>query len=367
MAGNKTNRPETTGALHREAAMWFERIHAEEASTDDLGEWQRWLASSKANQQAFGRVEDFWRLAGELEKPPWATQFELDVDTYDGTTPIASWRRRSAPKRRSYLWSVAASLVVLTVCAALYVLLFRGLPGSSDFAVFETASGEHRDIMLSEGTKVLLGAQSTISVSFTDEARNVVVDSGEVFFTVTPDKTWPFVVRAGARTITAIGTAFNVANLQGRVVVTVAEGSVEVANIRAPAAEAPETADKTAPESTPAPPPTRVEAGQRLAYGKMPTDVQTADPEIALAWRQGRLEYLNEPLRFVIPDVARYTNRQLVITDPAVEEMLYTGAVLQDEVDDWLTSLTDALPIEIVRIGENRVILQGRADAQERE
>lgn len=364
MADNGTKGLETTSALRREAAMWFERIHAEEVSTEDLGEWQRWLATSKVNHQAFGRIEEFWRRAGELEKPPWATSFELDVDTYDGTTPVASWRRGSAPRRRSYLWSVAASLVVLT---ALYVLLLRGLPGSSDFAVFETASGEHRDIMLSEGTKVLLGAQSTISVSFTDEARNVVIDSGEAFFTVAPDRTWPFVVRAGARTITAIGTAFNVQNLQGRVVVTVAEGSVEVANIRAPAAETPGSAEKAAPESTLAPPPTRVQAGQRLAYGKMPTDVQPVDTERVLAWRQGRLEYMGEPLKFVIPDVARYTDRQIVMTDPAVEEMLYTGSVMEDDVEDWLTSLGDIFAIDIVRINENRVVLQARAEAQEGE
>lgn len=366
MADNGTKGLETTSALRREAAMWFERIHAEEVSTEDLGEWQRWLATSKANHQAFGRVEDFWRRAGELEKPPWATSFELDVDTYDGTTPIALWRRGQAPGRRAPFWALAASLGVLIVAFGLYLLVFRGISGWPDFTVFETASGEHRDITLSDGTKVLLGAQSTISVDFNDEARNVVVDSGEAFFEVAPDKSWPFVVRAGTGTITAVGTSFNVENLQGRVVVTVAEGSVEVVSIRA-RAKVGAAAATAAADSAPAPIPTRVEAGQRLAYGKMPIDVQPVDTERVLAWRQGRLEYLGEPLKFVIPDVARYTDRQLVITDPAVEEMLYTGSVMEDDVDDWLTSLGDIFPIDVVRISDNRVVLQARAEAQEGE
>ncbi len=366
MAANETKGLETTSALHREAAIWFERIHAEEASTEDLGEWQRWLMSSTANQQAFRRVEDFWRRAGELEKPPWATPFELDVDTYDGTMPIASCRRGPAPHRRGSFWALAASLGVLAVALGLYLLVFRGISGWPDFTVFETASSEHRDITLSDGTKVLLGAQSTISVDFTDEARNVVVDSGEVFFNVAPDNTWPFVVRAGAGTITAVGTAFNVENLQGRVVVTVAEGSVDVVSIRAPA-EMGTLAATPAHDSAPAPIPTRVEAGQRLVYGKMPIDVQPVDTERVLAWRQGRLEYMGEPLKFVIPDVARYTDRQIVITDPAVEEMLYTGSVMEDEVDDWLTSLGNIFPIDIARINENRVVLQARTAPQEGE
>lgn len=366
MAGNKSNRPEGSGALLREAATWFERIHAEEVATEDLGEWQRWLASSSANQQAFSAIEDFWRRAGELEKLPWATQFELDVDTYDSTTPVAAWRQRPAPRRRSHLWTFAAAFGGVAACVAVYVLVDRGFSGPPELAVFETASGEHRQIALPDGTNVLLGARSTISVTLTDEARNVVVDRGEVFFDVASDKSWPFVVRAGATTITAVGTAFNVQNLEGRVVITVAEGAVEVANIRARA----ETADapqRMASESAPAVQPRRVKAGERLAYGAVATEVQPVDPEMALAWRKGRLQYLNEPLRFVIPDVARYTNRQLVITDPAVEELLYTGSVMQDQIDDWLTSLGDIFPIDIERIGENRVVLQGRGTTQQGE
>lgn len=353
MVGNETKRPDSNGASRREAAVWFERIHTEDASTGDIGEWQRWMASSRANQEAFGRIEDFWRSAGAIEKPPWPTPFELEVDTYDGSAPITAWRRGPLRKRRTYLWSLAASLAVFA-CAALYLLL-RGFSGPSELAVFETASREHRSISLTDGTKVLLGAQSTMSVDFTDEARNVVVDSGEVFFTVARDRSRPFVVRAGAGTITAVGTAFNVENLQGTVVVTVAEGSVDVLSVRAPAAAAGQGA-----ESTPAPVPRRVQAGERLAYGKVATDVQPVDTERTLAWREGRLEYMGDPLKLVIPDVARYTDRQLVIADPRIEEILYTGSVMTDDVDDLLTSLSDAFDIEVVRVGEDRILLRMR-------
>ncbi len=366
MRGNETKRLETTSTLQREAATWFERIHAEEVSTEDLGEWQRWLMTSTANQQAFGQIEDFWRRAGEIEEPPWASRFELDVDTYDGTISVAAWRRGSEPRRRSSWRTLAAAFGGAAACAALYLLVFGDFTRVSEFTVFETASGEHREISLPEGTKVLLGAQSSISVNLTDEVRNVVVDRGEVYFDVASDRSWRFVVRAGAGTITAIGTAFNVQNLEGRVVITVAEGVVEVTNVRAPAGTA-DSSRKTASESAPSVLPKRVRAGERLAYGEMATDVQPVDPEMALAWRKGRLQYLNEPLKFVIPDVARYTNRQLVITDPTVEELLYTGSVMQDQIDDWLTSLGDIFPVDIERIGENRVLLMARAATEKDE
>lgn len=363
MVGNETKRPDSNAAPRREAAVWFERIHAEDVSTEDIGEWQRWLASSPANRDAFGRIEDFWRRAGELEKPPWPTQFEIDVDTYDGTAPVADWGRVPVRKRRTYLWTLAASLAAVAVSVAVYSLVSRSISGSSDLAVFETALGEHREIALPDGTKALLGARSTMSVDFTDEARNVVVDSGEVFFTVVRDRSRPFVVRAGAGTITAVGTSFNVENLQGTVVVTVAEGSVDVLSVRAPAAAPTEQSA----ESTPAPVPRRVQAGERLAYGKIATDVQPVDTERTLAWREGRLEYMGDPLKLVIPDVARYTDRQLVITDSTVEEILYTGSVMTDDVDDWLTSLSDVFAIEVVRVGDDRVLLQARKPVERNE
>jgi len=361
------NTPEIGDELRREAAVWFERIHSDDVSTEELAEWQRWVATSPAHQRAFKDLEDFWRIAEKLEEPAWPTSFELDVDTYDASTPIEAWRQRPRPQarrdRRYLHWpALAAAFVGAAACVAAYLFVFRGFGGSTEVAVFQTASREHREVVLKDGSQLLLGAKTSISINFSDEARNVVVDSGEAYFDVAKDKARPFIVRAGTGTITATGTAFNVEYVEGRVDVIVSEGSVEVLDINLPASSDSAGQEGAGPMA-PAPQPTRVEAGQRFVYGATTvSEVKAVDTARVLAARKGRLEYLGEPLKFVVADVGRYTDRQLVITDPAIEEMLYTGVFLESEADDWLASLPDTYPqVEVVRLGDKRVVLQLRA------
>lgn len=359
--------PEIGDELRREAAVWFERIHSDDVSTGDLAEWQRWIATSPAHQRAFKDLEDFWRIAGKVTQAPWPSTFDLEVDTYDGSTTIEEWRARPQarrPERRYLHWpALVAAFVGAAACVAVYLIIYRGFGGSSEIAVFQTASGEHRHVVLKDGSKVLVGAKSSVSVNLTDEARNVVVDTGEAYFEVAKDKSRPFIVRAGTGTITATGTAFNVEYVEGRVDVIVSEGTVEVLDISLPASNNSAVEEGAGP-AKPAPQPTRVEAGQRFAYGtSTASEVKAADTGLVLAARKGRLEYSGESLKYVVADVERYTDRQLVITDPAIEELLYTGVFLESEAEDWLASLPDTYPqIEVARIGDKRIVLQLRAE-----
>jgi transmembrane sensor len=357
MKSKEGTTPRASEALKREAAVWFELIHSDEPSTEALAQWQRWMAEPE-HRQAFRQVEDLWRAAGHIKNPPWATLAEMQADEYEGVQSVAKWNAQAearAPKQR--LWTLAAGVGAIAAGVTLYFMYFAnaGLPGAATQSV-QTAAIEHRDVTLPDGTRVTLGARSAISVAFTDSERGVRVERGEVFFNVASDKSWPFVVRAGERTITAIGTAFNVVQQGDRFEVTVAEGVVDVVEL----APSPRGADRAAAQ-VPARK-ERLKAGQRLSSERGASAIETVNIEEALTWIAGRRTYLNEPLRNVIPDIARYTNRTLVISDPAIEQMLYTGTVMQGGVDDWLTGLGHAFPeIEILQAGDNQTILRLKA------
>ncbi|NJO12904.1 MAG: hypothetical protein HC872_04920 [Gammaproteobacteria bacterium] len=139
-----------------------------------------------------------------------------------------------------------------------------------------------------------------------------------------------------------------------------AEGTVDVAGSMdaAPVAEVRLLSGATY-EQPPAP--VRLAAGQRIVYGEaQPPRIESIDPAYALAWRDGRLAFLDEPLKYVIQDVARYTELRLLIRDAAIEEMRYTGTLMQNEVDDWLISLQQVFPILVERVAADRAILQLR-------
>jgi transmembrane sensor len=340
MSGKLYAQSDTPATLLREAADWFVRIHAEEVTTQDLGAWQLWLAQAPENRRAFQNIEDLWRDAGEVQTRSWPLPKELSDDHYRGQQPVEDWLTRKRAARVMHSWrrplAIAATVAVLAISAGLVFWLQAELRPVPDVASLATTRAEERQVSLSDGSRLTLGAQSKVDIDLSRTARNVSIDSGEAFFKVAREQR-PFVVHAGQGTITAIGTAFNVRHLDGRIVVTVAEGRVKVDAGRDVA---------------------YVSAGEQLAYGAAARaqTVRSVDPAVATSWRDGKLKYLNEPLRFVIADVNRYASKRVVIADPAVGDLLYTGTILPDELEDWLTSIREAFPVDVREEPETAVL-----------
>ena len=69
----------------------------------------------------------------------------------------------------------------------------------------------------------------------------------------------------------------------------------------------------------------------------------------AASWRNGILKYEREPLSAVAADLNRYSPRKIVITDPAIAQLPFTGTVFSTSIDDALQALTDVFPIVLVK------------------
>jgi transmembrane sensor len=80
----------------------------------------------------------------------------------------------------------------------------------------------------------------------------------------------------------------------------------------------------------------------------------------ATAWRNDRLEFIDEPLSVVIANLNRYSPRQLHIADADLDKLSYTGTIRTDAIDSWLGALPQVFPLR-VSTGGNQVIL---SDAQ---
>jgi transmembrane sensor len=226
--------------------------------------------------------------------------------------------------------------------------------------VYETHASEHHDARLPDGSQLSLGAKSLVWIRYGDQERTVTLERGEAFFEVAKDEERPFVVRAGDATITAVGTAFNVRKTGERVLVAVSEGVVRVkpsAPDRGPVD--PRTASQA---SVPPVPEQRVAAGEQITLGGMQTasKVRSVDAEATAAWRGGRLEYLGEPLKYVLADVNRYSAEAISLGDPEAGELLVTGTVYESDVSAWLDSLEEILPVTVQKRGGERVVLTRR-------
>lgn len=349
--------------LLRRAAEWFLELRSDNVSGERIAEWQQWLAENAANRKAFEHIESFWRLSTSIPAS-WPTDAEVARDDYLGTENITAWRARNSaagvPRGRRSTRYPASVLVAagLSVLAVLYWPALSVLLQGGARITVHTQVGETRSITLPDGSVLSASGDTSLVATLLKHSRTVTLERGETFFHVAKDRTRPFIVRAGRMTVTAVGTAFDVRRTRGAVVVAVAEGVVRVATHPLP-----DRSGSTHPSPTPSEPLTsQLRAGQLLSVepSGAPAEITAVDPTSVAGWREGRLQYMNEPLEVIVADLARYSDRRILITDPHVAGLRVTGVVFEQNVDGWLSSLEATFPIRVIRSPDGGVTIESR-------
>lgn len=350
-----------------EAAEWFIDIHdVEDPSPELLQEWMRWMEASETHRLAFNAVEQAWRdAAASLPIGPTSTEVATADDDYDGSVSVETWRARHAQRkiptvsrrgswnRRRYTWLGAATVAAIGAMALVIAPRLQSLiskPAAADS--FATRTGEQMQVTLPDGSQVNLGARSRLTVAYTHGARDVRLEAGEAFFAVQKDATRPFRVHVLDGVVTAVGTAFDVRATNDRVLVSVAEGTVQVNGA------APTMSGRTLPSfvgsgiQTPAV--ARLKRGEAMSFSSgadgralEPAHVIHVDPAEPARWRDGWLVYRDEPLRDVLADIGRYTDRDIIVAESLSMNTHFTGTVFKDGIIEWLQSLPNAFPVTV--------------------
>ena len=232
---------------------------------------------------------------------------------------------------------------------------------SEPIQVASQAKAPVREARLSDGSTVQLAPQSTVSLNYTKESRALELETGEAHFSVAVDEDRPFIVAAGPVRVRAVGTAFNVRRAGERVVVTVIEGKVDVYRLRDSTAS--DSRGERRSETAPSRDAVTVTSGGQVRWDEeQPGPALSAvDPAQALSWREGRLAYAREPLRAVVSDLNRYSDRPVVIRDEAVGRLRVTGTVFTDATGAWLATLPNSLPVRVKVENDSYVILSSES------
>ena len=344
--------------LHATAADWLARITDPDASESDFREWQEWLGADPVHVHAYEKMERVWALSAQLSPVVALPQAEaganvdaFNVDVRDAQviqmpTPVPV----TAPARERFrAFAIAASVAVVVVAGFVTWIVQRSVPD-----VFETATSEQRSLKLADGSQVILGAETRVDVNLGEKRRALELERGVAYFKVAHDTSRPFVVSGHGHTIEAVGTAFAVDSKPERVVVTVTEGTVRVR--RSPTSGIAGSGRESM----------LIHAGQRASVDNsgIRCIVISDASGTALGWRDGRLEYLREELRFVIADVNRYTNRKIVLDGAGIGALEFTGTVFLEHLDEWLTTLPGSFPLKIANDDAQHVVLRASGQAQ---
>ena len=333
----------TSDAIREAAARWLTRLQSVETPLETtLSEWQQWMALDPRHAQEFQALEGVWQQFGTLPRPALVPQAMLESDEYDGSLSVAEWNASGEHQRarRRFVGLALAASIVLTV-VGLVALRFVD---AAAVEVFETRVGENRSVTLADGSRVSMGGHSRVEVQLGSERRELNLVRGEALFAVATDSLRPFSVHAGRAVVTAVGTQFDVQRTADRVVVSVVEGRVRVQPLRAVVPMA--WLDPVVP-SVARGAPTELEANHRATVDRRGMAAATALPSISIAtaWQSGRLSFDDEPLRYVVEVVNRYSRKRIVIADVELAELRVSGTVLGDHIEGWVASLDTAFGI----------------------
>jgi transmembrane sensor len=214
---------------------------------------------------------------------------------------------------------------------------------------FSTVKGEHRCETLPDASRACLNTASVIRYSYSRNARNVELVSGEVAFEVHGDGR-PFDVLAGGMLVHDLSTSFDIRKKGGSVLVTILDGRVKIV---APIDQdsrlkfgqvQPEEAWQAAPE---------YHRLQQLefdeAIGKLHERHGLSERELAqlLAWQRGRIDLTNKPLNEALEEFARYQPiEEFNFQDKKLRQLRVGGELEATHLMDFLDSLAKVYGIQ---------------------
>ena len=317
------------------AVDWFAKLQGE-PDAEAWAAFQAWLEHDPGHRDAYDIVEGLWL---DLEESAVAGSA---ADSAAEVVPFPSPRRGDAARRgasRRLFWGAGLSAAAAAAIAA--VIPFGGATPS--LTTYSTVRGQTQAVTLADGSHLTLGSATTLKVRLSRRERQVALIDGEASFDVSHDPSRHFVIAAGDREVTVVGTEFDVVRHSGRLTVTVRRGVVMVAPM-AGGADA-----------------NRLVRGDALrhAEGASSSTVARVDPDDAFAWREGRLIYRQAPMSQVAEDLSRYFAVP-VIVDPGAADARVSGVLPIGSQAEMIRRLELFAPID-AQSAADKIVLKARS------
>jgi transmembrane sensor len=331
--------PKPDGGADEAAAFWDARLRNPDCTPAERAAFEAWRAGDPANAAAFEKLQQALdALRAAASRPELRAMRDAALRTR--RTPRTAWVTGLAAALLIAIsagWSALPQETKWSVIAALGFGEPQSTGGWPALAAktFATAIGGRSTITLDDGSRVTLNTQSRIETHFSKARRDVTLVAGQALFEVAHDATRPFVVTAGDRQVTAIGTAFDVRLEPTGVRVVLVEGRVAVDE----RADGP-IASLLGTERR------ELVAGQEyVSKAKSANIVRAADVNEAILWRDGRVAFNDVPLTQAIAEMNRYATGALVVADPSMARLRVNGVFRTGETRAFVNALEEYFPI----------------------
>ena len=246
--------------------------------------------------------------------------------------------------KRLYRWASSVAAILLSAIL-IGGILFLDIKikgnGITNLTEISAPEGKIRRIQLDDGTSVWMNPGSSLiySSAFGQKKIRDVRLWGQAFFEVAKDEEHPFILQLGDIGVKVTGTSFNASNYKddSQVEVVLKTGHVNLFRGYYNDAEKFVT----------------LEPGQMAEYnkGNARFTVREVDVDKYTAWMNGMLIFRDDLMSEVFRQLERWYNIKIVVTDPQINNYLYTATIKNESLAQILKLLeyTSRLKCKIIK------------------
>lgn len=243
-------------------------------------------------------------------------------------------------------YKIAAGLLLLISLSYMGYDYFRPATEVS-LNKYITNPGQVKNIVLSDGTKVWLNAQSVLIVAepFLNNTREVML-VGEGYFEVAPNPEKPFVVKTQKLKTKVLGTHFNISAYidDNKHEVRLYEGKVELAPLDSPGNKM------------------LIKPGEKVIYNRENNgfEIYVTDLGEPAAWRDGVIRFYDEDLYSIAKVLERRFNTKILVADDQIGKLHFTANFDEEPLDKIFELLKEAHDFKFIKLKDSIIIQSGK-------
>ncbi len=324
---NSVGSKDNLSKLQEQAEYWLVMLDSPNFTAAKEAEFFAWLDESPNHQAAYIRAEEVWERGSVMVQVK---------------APVIAMPQDSASKGFDWAdWLGFGSWAQVGMAGLLVVAIgFGGYWQISDVPEvghYQTGVGELREVLLSDGSVLVLNTSSEVSTEISRGERVVRLVRGEVFFDIAKSPGRSFDVHTKAGLVRVLGTKFNVHDSGEQTVVTVLEGAVGIDNQESSELDAKSfDADVTLRRNQQA-------VIELVAEAPIAENV---DASAALGWRTKSLVFRDDTLQDVVNEVNRYFSTRIELGSDELANKKVAAVIQVSSFETMLRMLEEALDLE---------------------
>jgi ferric-dicitrate binding protein FerR (iron transport regulator) len=276
-------------------------------SREEAKSMMDWINSTEGEDQMGSMIEETWKEENPATKN--RTRDRKNISKTAGfvdPTPINPKIHTRKP-RLLKMWFGMAAAVVLLFAFGFALFSSKSTPEEAPVAQVAqvplltktTARGQRKLVVLPDGSRVTLNADSRIEYSPDFKTNRVIQLEGEAFFDVVKDPAHPFSVISHHLTTTALGTSFNIKAYgeDAPIQVTLATGKVKVE------------------DNMPLTPAIMMDPGEGVHFDPKTSSILKSKVDLkgALSWQEGILHFEKVPFDDILTELERWYGVQFEV------------------------------------------------------